>query len=95
MSTLTVELPAELVTRLEIEAGHVPEAKARLVREALERLFADRGEQERRPVPGSPVPEPFPDGQTFGDLMKDLCGKYEGPGDLSYNPKYMEGFGEE
>ncbi len=28
------------------------------------------------------------------DLVKDLIGKYkDGPGDLSTNPKYMEGFG--
>lgn len=28
------------------------------------------------------------------DMTKDLCGVFEGPGDLSTNPKYMEGFGE-
>ncbi|HEV8072681.1 MAG TPA: CopG family transcriptional regulator [Opitutaceae bacterium] len=28
------------------------------------------------------------------DLVKDLIGKYtDGPGDLSTNPKYLEGFG--
>jgi hypothetical protein len=28
------------------------------------------------------------------DLVKDLVGKYtDGPGDLSTNPKYLEGFG--
>ena len=31
---------------------------------------------------------------TAYDLVKDLIGKYkDGPGDLSTNPKYMEGFG--
>ena len=39
--------------------------------------------------------QPFPDGLTFGDLTKDVCGMFEGPGDLSTNPKYMEGFGED
>jgi hypothetical protein len=28
------------------------------------------------------------------DLMKHLCGSFRGPGDLSTNPKHMEGFGE-
>ena len=27
------------------------------------------------------------------DLMQDVCGSFEGPPDLSTNPKYMEGFG--
>jgi len=31
---------------------------------------------------------------SFFERNKDLCGVFEGPGDLSTNPKYMEGFGE-
>jgi hypothetical protein len=27
------------------------------------------------------------------DLMKDLCGSFSGPPDLSTNPKYMDDFG--
>jgi len=30
---------------------------------------------------------------SFYDLTKDVCGIYDGPRDLSTNPKYMEGFG--
>ena len=30
---------------------------------------------------------------TMRDLVGDLIGKFEGPSDLSTNPKYMEGFG--
>jgi hypothetical protein len=33
-------------------------------------------------------------GVTCHDLAQDLCGSFSGPGDLSTNPKYMEGFGE-
>ena len=31
---------------------------------------------------------------TFLELIGDLIGCVDGPGDLSANPKYMEGFGE-
>jgi Arc/MetJ-type ribon-helix-helix transcriptional regulator len=27
------------------------------------------------------------------DLLQDVCGSFDGPPDLSTNPKYMEGFG--
>ena len=30
---------------------------------------------------------------TCHDLMQDLCGTFDGPPDLSTNPKYMDGFG--
>ena len=93
MSILTVELPSALAARLEAAARAVPEEKARLVRVALEKLLEER---ERGGNHGQPLDlYPFPDGQTFGDVTKDVCGKYEGPGDLSTNPKYMEGFGED
>ncbi|MBO6575897.1 MAG: hypothetical protein JJ896_10395 [Rhodothermales bacterium] len=37
------------------------------------------------------------DGQkgTFFEGIEDLIGSVEGPGDLSTNPKYMEGYGED
>jgi hypothetical protein len=31
---------------------------------------------------------------SFLERNRDLCGSVEGPGDLSTNPKYMEGYGE-
>jgi hypothetical protein len=31
---------------------------------------------------------------SFLDRNRDLCGVFEGPGDLSTNPAYMEGYGE-
>lgn len=33
-------------------------------------------------------------GVTCHDLMSDMCGILEGPGDLSTNPKHLDGFGE-
>lgn len=92
MTTLTVELPPDLLRRLDSVAGSIPGEKDRLVQEALEERRvsgtvrkADRGLNL----------QPFPDGKTFGDLTKDVCGMFEGPGDLSTNPKYLEGLGEE
>jgi predicted transcriptional regulator len=93
MSAHTIEIPPDLVARLEAVAGPVPGEMERLVREALERYLSDRREAISRRA--ARAGEPFPDGQTLLDVMGDLCGKYEGPGDLSTNPKYMEGFGED
>lgn len=31
---------------------------------------------------------------SFLDLSRDVCGSIHGPGDLSTNPKYMEGYGQ-
>jgi len=117
MSILTVELPAELVSRLEAISGGIPDAKARLVEEALKAFLDASRPTLAAPAsvrPGSALeragdlvgsvegpgasivePRPFPDGKSAYDIMKDLCGVFDGPGDLSTNPKYMEGFGEE
>jgi hypothetical protein len=95
MSTLTVEIPDELASQLDAISGGREDMKASLVEHAL-RAFVDSGSVV---VPRSDgqilVLEPFPDGQSFYDVTKDVCGKFEGPGDLSTNPKYMEGFGKE
>ena len=32
-------------------------------------------------------------GPTCHDLMKDFCGSFRGPPDLSTNPKYMDDYG--
>ena len=95
MSILNIELPADLIARLEAAAGAVPEEKARLVREALERLLDERVASRARREARLLALQPFPDGKSAYDMMQDVCGKFEGPGDLSTNPKYMEGFGEE
>ena len=33
-------------------------------------------------------------GGSLYDRIKNLCGVISGPGDLSTNPKYMEGYGQ-
>lgn len=32
-------------------------------------------------------------GRSCHDLMKDFCGSFSGPPDLSTNPKYMDDYG--
>lgn len=92
MSTQTIEIPPDLAARLEEVAGPVPGEKERLVREALENLLEGRRAKIAARVAGI---QPFPDGESAYDRMKHLCGIIEGPGDLSTNPKYLEGLGEE
>ena len=79
MKTLTLKVPLELDLRLASAAKHRGESKSALVREALEAYLAD---QKNAP----PL--------SCYDLAKDIIGCFEGPGDLSTNPKYMDGFGE-
>jgi hypothetical protein len=82
MSTLTVELPDDIATRLAAasERAHVPPAQ--IVREALEKAL---------PVVLAELPADEP---SLYDLMKDGFGCVSsGLGDLSTNRKYMEGYG--
>lgn len=78
MKTISLKLPDELARRLEEAAGKHGQSKSALARAALEAYFA----QQQIP-PGS-----------FLEAVGDLIGCVEGPGDLSTNPKHMEGFGE-
>lgn len=95
MDIVSIELSPDLNEQLEAVAGECAEDKVRVVKEALQKLLDERlAVREARKERVLNL-KPFPDGQTLGDLMKDVCGKYEGPGDLSTNPKYMEGFGED
>lgn len=78
MGTLTVKLSPLLEAQLEALVRRRGQRKSTLVREAIERLFAEPGE----PPKGSVL-----------DLLKDLKGIGNGPNDLSTNKKYMRGFG--
>jgi hypothetical protein len=84
MSTLTLELSDSLFARLLAASAkrHLPPAE--LARETLERtLIADESSAEADD-----------DGPSAYDLLKDSFGCFDsGLGDLSTNPKYMEGFG--
>jgi len=82
MSTLTIELPDDLAARLKAasEQAHIPPSQ--FARAALERALP------------APPPEFPADGPSAYDLMKDGFGCVSsGIGDLSTNPKHMEGYG--
>lgn len=84
MSTITLELNDSLFARLltASKARNLPPAE--LARETLEHTLA-----------AVQLPEDEePDKPSAYDLMKDTFGCVDsGLGDLSTNPKYMEGFG--
>ncbi len=78
---MTVKLPDELAVRLEKRAKRLGVSKSQVVRESLERDLAGKN---------GAVEE----GPSMYDLVKDDLGCIDsGLGDLSTNPKHMEGFG--
>lgn len=80
MKTMTVKLPDELAVRLEKRARRLGVSKSALVRESVERELKETQAVEEDP--------------SAYDLMKDGFGCVKsGIGDLSTNPKHMEGFG--
>jgi hypothetical protein len=79
MKTFSLKLPPSLSAKLNRLAKKRGQTKSEIVREALEQFFNG----ERTIPPGSALEAAGP-----------WIGCVEGPGDLSTNPKYMEGFGE-
>ncbi len=81
MVTVTVKLPPALASQIAAEARQKRLSKSALIRDSLERRYAN-GKSRRRP--------------TVGELVGHLAGALKGnaPRDLSTNKKYMEGFGE-
>lgn len=79
MKIITVKLPSNLHARLGRTAKQRGQTKSDIVREALETLL-------KRPDAARP-------GRSALELAGDLVGCIEGPGDLSTNPKYLEGLG--
>ncbi len=78
MVSMSLKMPAHLAERIRQAAEDRAVSKSALMREAIERHLSG----------GTPQPP------SAFDLMADLVGTWEGPPDLSTNPKYMEGFGE-
>ena len=83
METLSIQLPDGLVARIAEAAERGQTDRDVIVRLALEAYLATATAPSVSAKPAS-----------FLELAGDLIGCLEGPGDLSYNPKYMEGFGE-
>jgi metal-responsive CopG/Arc/MetJ family transcriptional regulator len=78
--TVSVKLPVSLADQLMTTASRRGVSKSTVVREALMKAVGDgdRGHRRRRSVLA---------------LARDIIGRLEGPGDLSYHPKHMRGFG--
>jgi hypothetical protein len=75
---MSLKLPYPLMAMLEAAARQRRTTKSAVLREALEAHFAN----------GSRKPK-----VSAYDLVKDLCGVFDGPPDLSTNPKYLRGYG--
>ena len=83
MSTLTIELPADLAARLEATSAQTHVPPAQLVCAALEKALP------------SPAVGRSADGPSLYERMGDFIGCIDsGVSDLATNPKYMEGFGQ-
>jgi metal-responsive CopG/Arc/MetJ family transcriptional regulator len=80
MKAISLKLTEHLLRKLERTARERGQSKSEVVRAALEQ-FLNGERPAHRPV-------------SALELAGDLVGSVEGPGDLSTNPKYMEGFGE-
>jgi hypothetical protein len=78
VKSLTVRIADALDRRLVAEARKLGVSKSQMVREALEVYL----EMSATRI-----------GLSMYDLTRDLAGAFEGPPDLSTNPKYLEGYG--
>ncbi len=80
MKSVSLKLPSALAAKLTATAKRRRTTKSAVVRDALDKYLN-----------GKP---PAKATKSVLELAGDLIGRLEGPGDLSYNPKYMQGFGE-
>jgi len=79
MNTISLKLPKALDTKLAMTAKRRGASKSAIIREAIEDYFARNGSAPSL---------------SAADLAKELIGCIDGgPPDLSYNKKYMKGFG--
>jgi predicted transcriptional regulator len=79
MTTISLKIPDELVSRVDAAARSKRTTRSALLREALE--------EKLRALDRKSPPSLF-------DQSADLCGIGEsGTGDLASNPKHLEGFG--
>ena len=77
MSSMSLKIPEELLTRLSTAATRRGMSRSAVVREALETYLGAGGRGNG----------------SAADRARDLIGSLEGPPDLSYNPEHMRGFG--
>lgn len=78
MKSITLKIAESLDRRLAEEADRLGVSKSEIVRDALDAYLENGGKAKRL---------------SCLDLVRDLAGAFEGPPDLSTNPKYLEGYG--
>lgn len=79
MKTLSVKIPDPLAKWLLGEAKQTRRSRSELVREALEAKRQGNGGKPKR--------------RSLADALLECGGTFDGPGDLSTNPRYMDDFG--
>ena len=80
MITMTLKLPGGLHARLSAAARKIGTSKSEVARQALEAFLEDARRHRHRV--GSCL-----------DMAKDLAGSVKGPGDLSFNKRYLKDYG--
>lgn len=80
MDTVTVKMPQSLAFRLGILATRRHLSRSAVVRSAVERYLDTNV-------------SPASDRLSTYDLVKEVAGSLEAPGDLSTNPKHLKGYG--
>ena len=78
MKILSLKLPDNLAEELTAQARSRGTTRSEILREALADFLAKA---------------PQPDRGSFLDQAGELVGRLEGPGDLSYNKKYLDDYG--
>ena len=79
MATVSLKLSDALHERLAAAAARAGRSKSAVIREALERHLDGT--------------DPATTGSVY-ELVSDLIGSFEGPRDLSTNPRHLKGLGE-
>ena len=79
MKTITLKVSKEVDEQIRYQAERQGVSKSSVVREALAAYLA----------------EPNPKKKTAYDGMRHIIGSLEGTSDISTNPKYLEGLGQD
>ena len=78
MKTISLKLPAPLANWLAKRANELGRSRSDLVRQALEEQREGKNSKSEK---------------SCAELLAEFSGFFQGPRDLSTNPKYMRDFG--
>ena len=80
MKTISFKLPDNLHQLILSKVSVTGQTQTELLRQAVQAYFSTDSTREKG---------------TFGSLSQDLCGKFDGPEDLSSNAEYFNEYGKE